>query len=558
MTQTILLGDLLKENGLITDRHIQYALQEQKVTGQKLGQVLTGIGIVSEYDLIHALGTQLSLEHIDLDKEDPDMAVLRRFNRATCLNLRLFPLRAESDAVVVVTSGLPDPSRDQACLRFTGKKPKYLLAEESKIVSAIYKYFFFLENPVEDILEREARILANDTTLTTSPDRFVEYLLLLAVKERASDIHIRPMEHGINIAFRVDGVLKSVRFYPPTLKRVLSTIKLGAGMDISEQRLPQDGRWSATLLHRKFDIRASSLVTPHGENLVLRLLPQERATISLRALSFLPEDLERLETAFQEPFGIILLTGPTGSGKSTTLVAGLSSLDLLGKNVLTVENPIEYIVPLARQTQINRAAGYDFADAMRYFLRHDPDIILIGEMRDELTAKTAITAATTGHLVLSTLHSNTALGAIPRLKGLGLDSLAIAESLIAVVSQRLVRTICPHCAESYRPSAGDLAYLGADAKELYRGRGCPVCGQTGYLGRTLLYEILPISNELRQLLEQDAPLHQLESTALHQGFATMFHIGVKKALAGLTNVQELQRVLGSTRYTPTVNAVRAR
>lgn len=552
MTQPpIRLGDLLKEKGLLSDRHIQYALQEQNVTGQKLGQVLTGIGIVSEFDLIHALSSQLRLDHVDLDKEPPDMALLRRFNRGTCLNLRLFPLRQVDDAVLMATSGLPDAAMEQACLRFTGKKPRFLLAEETKIVSSIYNYFFFLENPVEDILEREARTLANDTTLTTSPDRFVEYLLLLAIKERASDIHIRPMEHGINVAFRVDGVLKSVRFYPPTLKRVLSTIKLGAGMDISEQRLPQDGRWSVTLLHRKFDIRASSLVTPYGENLVLRLLPQERGTFSLRALGFLPEDLDRLALAFQEPFGIILLTGPTGSGKSTTLVAGLSSLDLLGKNVLTVENPIEYIVPLARQTQVNEAAGYDFANAMRYFLRHDPDIILIGEMRDELTAKTAITAATTGHLVLSTLHSNTALGAIPRLLGLGLDHLSMAESLVAVVSQRLARTLCAQCTEPYSPSEMELAYLGVQTDTLYQGKGCPACGQTGFHGRTLLYEILLITPELRQLLEENASLHALENLAISQGFTTMFHVGVKKALAGQTNVRELQRVLGSSRYAMT-------
>lgn len=555
MTQpTIRLGDLLKDKGLLSDRHIQYALQEQRVTGQKLGQVLTGIGIVSEFDLIHALSSQLGLDHIDLDKEAPDMALLRRFNRGTCLNLRLFPLRPEGNVVLVATSGLPDAAMEQACLRFTGKKPRFLLAEESKIVSSIYNYFFFLENPVEDILEREAKTLANDTTLTTSPDRFVEYLLLLAIKERTSDIHIRPMEHGINVAFRVDGVLKSVRFYPPSLKRVLSTIKLGAGMDISEQRLPQDGRWSATLLHRKFDIRVSSLVTPYGENLVLRLLPQERGSFSLRALGFLPEDLDRLAMAFQEPFGIILLTGPTGSGKSTTLVAGLSSLDLLGKNVLTVENPIEYIVPLARQTQVNEAAGYDFANAMRYFLRHDPDIILIGEMRDELTAKTAITAATTGHLVLSTLHSNTALGAIPRLKGLGLDNLSMAESLVAVVSQRLVRTICGQCQEAYTPSDAELIYLGANTTTLYRGKGCPACGQSGYRGRTLLYEILFITPEMRQLLEEDASLHALETLAVNQGFTTMFDIGVKKALAGDTTIDELQRVLGSSRYTSITSA----
>jgi type II secretory ATPase GspE/PulE/Tfp pilus assembly ATPase PilB-like protein len=550
MSQPVIrLGDLLKEKGLITDQHIHYALQEQRVTGQKLGQVLTGIGIVSEYDLIHALAEQLQLPHISLEHHKPDMALLQRFHRQTCLQLRMLPLHMEQDHVLVATSNLPGPEMEQACLRFCGARPQFVLTEESAVVAAIYNYFFFLENPVEEILEREARALTNDTTLTVSPDRFVEHLLLFAIKERTSDIHIRPMEHGINVAFRVDGVLRSVRFYPPTLRRVITAIKLMAGMDISEQRLPQDGRWSATLLQRKFDVRVSSVVTPYGENLVLRLLAQGRANLSLRGLGFLPQDIGTLERAFNEPFGVILLTGPTGSGKSTTLVAGLSSLDLLGKNVLTIENPIEYIVPLARQTQVNEAAGYDFANAMRYFLRHDPDIILIGEMRDELTAKTAITAATTGHLVLSTLHSNTALGAIPRLRGLGLDSLSLAESLVAVVSQRLVRTICPHCQEEYTPSEDEVRFLGVRPARLLRGRGCPACGISGYLGRTLVYEILMVTPEVRRLLEAEAPLAHIEATLREQGFRSMFQVGVEKTVAGRTTVEELMRVLGTTRYT---------
>ena len=548
MTQSIRIGNLLKDNGFIKQKHIAYALQEQKVTGDKLGEVLTRIGIVSEFDLIETLASQLKLKHLDLSKESPDLRLLKRFNRATCLSLKIFPLRLEGDQIVLVTSDLPEPHMDQACLRFTGKRPTYALAEESQVFLSIYNYFYFLENPVEEFLQREARALANDTTLTVSPDKFLEYLLLLGVKRRASDIHIRPMSHGINIAFRVDGVLRSEMFFPKALKRVMTTIKLMGGMDISEQRLPQDGRWSATLLNRNFDIRSSSIVTPFGENIVLRMLPQERVSFSLNSLGFMKEDLPGLERAFTEPFGIILLTGPTGSGKSTTLVAGLTSLDLLGKNVVTIENPIEYIVPLARQTQVNAAAGYDFANAMRYFLRHDPDVILIGEMRDELTAKTAITAATTGHLVLSTLHSNTALGAIPRLKGFGLDNLTLAESMVSVVSQRLVRTICPHCREKYPATDAEKKYLGVDVEILSRGKGCELCGNTGYLGRTLVYEILIVGREMRLLLEQDAPLQELEALAVEQGFRSMFQIGVKKALAGLTSVEELQRVLGTTRY----------
>jgi type II secretory ATPase GspE/PulE/Tfp pilus assembly ATPase PilB-like protein len=549
MAVPIRLGDLLKEQGLITDAHIRYALQAQKVTREKLGTVLTRIGIVSEYDLASTVAAQLDLEYVNLNTVQPDSAVLRHFNRNLCLSLRIFPIRATDDRrLLIATSELPDLNLEQAVLRASGMKPLFCMAEESKVVSSIYNVFYFMENPVESLLRRETSILARDTSLTVNPDNFIHYLLLLAVKLRGTDVHLRPMADGISIAFRVDGVLRNELFLPRQLQRVITAIKLVAGMDISEHRLPQDGRWTANLLERRYDIRASSVVTPFGENIVLRMLSQEKASFSLANLGFLDQDLEILERVFEEPFGIVLLTGPTGSGKSTTLMAGLMSLDLLGKNVLTVENPIEYLVPLARQTEVNETAGYSFSNAMRHLLRHDPDIILVGEMRDEQTARTALTAATTGHLVLSTLHANTALGAIPRLHALGMDNLTMAESLVCVVSQRLVRTVCPACGTGYTPSTEELHYLGSEASTLVRGGKCEACNHTGYQGRTLVYEILVLDKDLRDMLEQDARLSEMQKTALDKGFRTMFAVGVHKVLQGLTTVEELQRVLGRSRY----------
>ncbi len=554
MTAPIRLGDLLKEKGLIGEEHIRYALQAQKVTREKLGSVLTRLGLVSEYDLASAVAEQLKLKYINLSTVLPDNSILRRFNRNLCLTLRIFPVRSTGDKrLVTATCELPDQKLEQAVLRASGMRPLFFMAEESRVVSAIYNFFYFLENPVESLLQREVDTLARDSTMTVSPDNFIQYLLLLAVKKRSTDIHIRPMANGISLAFRVDGVLTNELFVPPQLMRAITAIKLAAGMDISEHRLPQDGRWTANLLERRFDIRASSVVTPFGENIVLRLLSQEKATFSLANLGFLDQDVAVLHRAFDEPFGIVLLTGPTGSGKSTTLVAGLMSLDLLGKNVLTIENPIEYLVPLARQTEVNEPAGYSFSNAMRYFLRHDPDVILIGEMRDEQTAKTALTAATTGHMVLSTLHSNTALGAIPRLRGLGLDNLTLAESLVCVVSQRLVRTICPNCTVEYKPSDEELTYLGVtpdqlEGGRLFKGGGCADCNHSGYQGRTLIYEILVLDKTLRDMLERDERIADISRAAVDRGFRSMFDIGVIKTLAGQTTVEELQRVLGRTRY----------
>jgi general secretion pathway protein E/type IV pilus assembly protein PilB len=546
---TIRIGDLLKEKQLITDEHITYALQVQKVTKQKLGSVLTSIGLVSEYDLAECLAGQLGLPHVDLNKELPDLDILKKFNRNTCQSQRIFPLYRKDNVLIVATSDLPDTRLEQTVLRTMGLKPSFVISEESKLISAIYNYFYFLTNPVENLIQRETETLRADASLTVSPDNFITLMLLLAIKKRATDVHIRPMLQGIGISFRVDGVLISQMVLDPSLSRIITAIKLMAGMDISEQRRPQDGRWSVNLLERRYDIRVSSIVTPFGENLVLRLLSQERVSFSLTELGFLHDDVQKIEKFFAEPYGLILLTGPTGSGKSTTLVAGLMTLDLLGKNVLTVENPIEYIVPLARQTQVNIAAGYDFADAMPSFLRHDPDVIMVGEMRDEKTARTAVIAATTGHLVLSTLHSNTSIGAIPRLRGLSLDNLMIAESLIAIVSQRLVRSICPHCAEKYVPSKEELAYLGTDVDTLYRGKGCEFCNNTGYFGRTLVYEALPMTPELRLALgKENTDIYNLERIAREDGFQSMFEVGVHKVLAGLTTVDELQRVLGLHRY----------
>jgi general secretion pathway protein E/type IV pilus assembly protein PilB len=548
VTVPIRIGDLLKEKGFISDQHIRYALQVQKVTKEKLGQVLTRTGLVSEYDLASTVSRQVGMAHVDLNRINPDFALLKRFNKAACLAQRVFPYAVKDGNVVAAVADIPDERTTQFVVRTTGMKPEYVMAEESRVIASIYNFFYFLDNPVEKLFQRETQIIAADASRTVSPDSLINYLLLLAVKHRATDIHLRPMAQGIAVAFRVDGVLANEAFLPPQLSRVTTAIKLQAGMDIAEQRLPQDGRWTANLLERRFDIRASTVITPFGENVVMRLLSQERASFSLAALGFLPEDVAAMKTVFEEPFGIVLLTGPTGSGKSTTLVAGLATLDLLGKNVLTVENPIEYVVPLARQTQVNEAAGYDFTNAMRHFLRHDPDVILIGEMRDTETAKTALTAATTGHLVLSTLHANTALGSIPRLQGLDMDTEMLAESLIAVVSQRLVRTICPHCAATFAPTQEEIDYLGEEVTELRRGTGCEECKHTGYMGRTLVYEVLVVDRDIRILLERSADLTAIEETLARKGFRTMFDVGVLKVKQGDTDVAELMRVLGRTRY----------
>jgi general secretion pathway protein E/type IV pilus assembly protein PilB len=542
------LGELLKEKDLIRNEHIKFALQEQKITKERLGEVLERLGFVTQYDVVTTLAEQEGIPYIDVDEVLSKEDVLKLFNKNLCLNNTFLPIRVLDGSIEVVSATVLDDKLGQLISRQTGLKPKIYLSEKRKIINAINKFYYFMENPVEKLIETEVNLLSQDVEMARGMDNLVKYILQLAVKMRATDIHIRPMERSVNIAFRVDGVLTSVLSLPTPLKRIISSIKMRAEMDIAEQRLPQDGRFSATILNNDFDFRVSTVVSPYGENIVLRILPMESAIMGMGQLGFFEEDIQKVANMFNEPFGIILLTGPTGSGKSTTLYAGIRSLDLLGKNVLTVEDPIEYSLPLLRQTQVNEKAGYNFANAIRYFLRHDPDVILVGEIRDSETAATAITASTTGHLVLSTLHTNNAVGAIPRLRDLGIRSFLIADSLIGVVSQRLIRRICNACKEEYKPSEWEKEYLrDPSITTLYRGKGCEICNGSGYFGRTLVYELMAIDKNMSLLIDKEVQLDQITEKAKEKGFVDIFDITVAKVKQGITTVEDAVRIMGHLR-----------
>lgn len=542
------LGELLKEKGLITEDHIKYALQEQKITRERLGELFERLGFVTEHDVVATLSEQSSVPHMDVDAVIPEAAVLKMFNKNLCLNNAFLPIRREDRTIEVALADLSDDSVAQRISRQTGLMPRLFIAEKKKIINAVNKFYYFLENPVERLIVNEINVLSQDAEMARGMDTLIKHMLHLAIKMRATDIHIRPTAKSINISFRVDGVMTSVLSLPPPLNRLVASIKMRADMDIAEQRLPQDGRFTATILNNSYDFRVSTIVSPQGENMVLRILPMESAIMGMAQLGFLPEHIHQVERIFHEPFGIILLTGPTGSGKSTTLYAGIRRLNLLEKNVLTVEEPIEYEIPLLRQTQVNEKAGYTFANAIRYFLRHDPDVILVGEIRDAETAATAVTASTTGHLVLSTLHANSALGAIPRLRDLGIRPFLIADSLIGVVSQRLVRKICVNCKTVYTPTEWEKTYLrNSEITELYKGEGCEVCNHSGYFGRTLVYELLTVDRELALMIEQEVDVHQLSAKSKENGHVDIFDITADKVLAGITTTEEALRTLGNIR-----------
>ncbi|MBW1680369.1 MAG: Flp pilus assembly complex ATPase component TadA [Deltaproteobacteria bacterium] len=543
------LGELLKSKGLISQDHIEFAIQEQKISGEKIGEILERLCFVTEYDVMTTLSEQEGIPYLDVDEVFPRESTLRLFNKNFCLANNFLPVAIKGQTIEVATSSVGDPKLGQMISRHTGLSPQFFLSERKKIINAIHKLYYFVEHPVEELIRKEISVLSKDREMARSMDNLIKHILHLAVKMRATDIHIRPLEFSTNVSFRVDGVLTSVLSLPTSMNRIIASLKMKADMDIAEQRLPQDGRFSETILNNIYDFRASTIVSPQGENLVLRILPMESAVMGMAQLGFFEEHIRLVEEMFNEPFGIILLTGPTGSGKSTTLYAGIRSLNLIQKNVITVEEPIEYDIPLLRQTQVNEKAGYTFANAVRYFLRHDPDVILVGEIRDSETAATAVSASTTGHLVLSTLHTNSAVGAIPRLRDLGVRPFLIADSLIGVVSQRLVRKICNGCREVYRPSEAEKRYLKDDTiDELHRGRGCDACNGSGYFGRTLVYELLTVDRDLARLIDREEDLSVIAEKAREGGgYVDIFDTTVAKVKQGVTSADEAMRVLGHIR-----------
>ncbi len=495
-----------------------------------------------------ALAEQSGIPYLDVDEVLPDNDILKMFNKKFCLNNTFFPIRRLKGAIAIAGCNVGDERLGQLISRQTGLKPKFYISERTKIVNAINKQYYFLENPVEKLVENEINVLSQDVEAARGMDNLIKHIFHLAVKMRATDIHFQSMAQSIDVSFRVDGVMRSALSLPISLNRIITSLKMRAEMDIAEQRLPQDGRFSTTILNNAYDFRVSTVVSPQGENMVLRVLPVQSAIMGMEQLGFFKKHVNIVEKMFKEPFGIILLTGPTGSGKSTTLYSGIRRLNLLEKNVITVEEPIEYDIPLLRQTQVNEKAGYTFANAIPCFLRHDPDVILVGEIRDAETAATAVTASTTGHLVLSTLHTNSAIGAIPRLRDLGVRPFLIADSLIGILSQRLVRKICNACKESYTPPQWEKAYLKSTSlDQLYKGAGCEVCDGSGYFGRTLVYELLTVNRGISQLIEQEAELGLISEKARESQFVEMFDVMSSKVKKGMTTTSEAVRILGTIR-----------
>ncbi|BAF70670.1 GspE/PulE family protein [Nitratiruptor sp. SB155-2] len=557
--QKIRLGDLLVKEGLITEEQLEQALKLQKEYGytKKLGQILLEEGYVTQKDLLKALSKQLHLEFVDLYGEKIDFEKLSRYPLNTLKAAKAIPFKEDDDYLYVATSDPLNYEALELLERTIAMKPiKLYLAFEDDI-EAIFHRLEILEK-TKEIVEEVKKELKSEGVKKAGEESAVERLIYLIIEDsihrRASDIHIEPDEKRSSVRVRVDGVLYETFVFDLEIYNALDTrIKLLGGMDISERRKPQDGRFSLTVGGKPFDFRLSSTPTIYGESLVMRILDREKVLLKLEELGFSPKNLDKFLDVIHEPYGIVLITGPTGSGKTTTLYAALNEIKSIHNKIMTVEDPVEYRLPLVQQVQVNEKAGLTFAVAVKSFLRQDPDVMLIGEIRDFETLNASAQAALTGHLVFATLHTNDAPGAIPRLVQMGLKPYMIADALIGIVAQRLVRKICPYCKAEYKPPLSLLKkieqYLPKDKEvHFYHGKGCAKCDFTGYFGRTMIAEILVVDDEIARLISEGATKFEILHYAMEQtDFEPMVQDGIKKALQGITTIEEVLRVAKENR-----------
>ena len=563
------LGDLLIESTLISAEQLDAAIVEQKKAGQMLGATLVSMGFVSERDILGVLQRQLGLRLVDLEETVADDAALATIKEEQAKKYLAIPLEIQGRKTLVVA--MADPLNVAALedLRFcSGLYIQPVLAAPSQILAAIERYYHIdtsMNEVIQSIISNEDDLLVNavaDNDETQAIDellkeaegrpivRLTNWLLHRAVESRASDIHIEPHQNELLVRLRVDGLLRVEQHLPKwTQGAIVSRIKVLANLDIAEKRAPQDGRLVAEIAGRRVDMRVSTLPLTNGEKVVMRVVDQNRANVALESLGMNDHDLSRLTRFLARPQGIILVTGPTGSGKSTLLYSALRSIQDETRNITTVEDPVEYQISGINQVQVDEKAKKTFAGALRAILRQDPDVIMIGEIRDKETAQIAFRASVTGHLVLSTVHTNDAAGAVTRLIDLGLEPFMVASSLVGVVSMRLVRTLCPKCREPYEVDAASLNRLSGaqDRREgevtLYRGQGCPNCTETGYTGRLGIFEVLEVTDSMRSLITRGAPDNEVRVAAIEGGMRPIGEDGLAKALAGTTTLDEVSRVV---------------
>ncbi len=542
------LGEILIEEGLITPEQLEEALRESKKTGEPIGQVLIDLGYITPSDLGRVLQKQFNLTYEDITRLKFDPSVKDIIPEDIIRKNRVIPLREENGYLIV---GIVPPFDSEIIDRIsllTGKKVRPVIITESEYRSILEQVYDITERAKEVIKKlaeasgqselpeiSSPHIDISDVMEEASVETVVNTLIVDAVQDRATDIHLEPTRQSYRVRFRVDGVLLDKMELPRWLaEQVITRIKVMADMDIAEKRRPQDGHFAAKVSGKEFDFRVATAGTVHGEMLVIRLLDKKNIFMDVGRLGLLPAQEKVFYQLISVPYGMVLVTGPTGSGKTTTLYAALSVLNTPEKEIITIEDPVEYELKGINQINVNIKAGITFASVLRAILRLDPDIILVGEIRDEETAKLAVQAALTGHLVLTTMHTNDAPSAVIRLLEMGIDKDLIAASVVGIVAQRLVRRLCPNC-KARNPDP--------DSLNVFIPVGCPACNHTGYSGRTGIFEIMPVTPEIQKAILERATLEEIRSIAKSQGMVEMWEAGLEKVKAGITTVEELKRVI---------------
>ncbi len=559
------LGTLLVENRVVSERQLEKALQRQRERGGLLGDILIEMGFASEREVISALARQLNIEHISAEEVTHiDGELLKLIPARVARQYMVVPLSAHDNAIDVAMANPFDILAIDDLRALTKSRINTAIISRDGARILIEKFYTTsareesLEDVLRDVSETHVELKRDtvedrDVALERLKEqseaapivRLVDYIIANAINERASDIHVEPQEKRINIRYRIDGILHDIISPAKELQMaIVSRIKIMANLDIAERRLPQDGRFTIRIRHREVDLRVSTLPTIFGEKVVMRLLEKGALSLHLEKLGFDDQALEVFKRHITRPHGMILLTGPTGSGKTTTLYSGLSAIKSSEINIVTVEDPVEYQIAGVYQVQANPKIGLTFATGLRHILRQDPDIIMIGEIRDLETAEMGIRSALTGHLVFSTLHTNDSAGTITRLVNMGIEPFLVASSLNLSAAQRLVRRICPECKESYRPNKVALASLGLPKSNdmmFHRGKGCSMCRGTGYFGRLALCEMLEMKQAIRNLVLSGADGDTIRQTAIELGMVTLRQNGIQKVVDGVTTIEEVMR-----------------
>jgi len=545
------LGEMLIEENLITAEQLDKALELQRRQGGKLSEVLVKQGLVKADELAAVLSVQLNVPLIDLKRHQVQPEALRLIPEDMARKHTLIPLDVVGDSLIVVMADPEDIHTIEDIKAQSRMRVEVALGISSDIEQAInlsYRSSGEIDKQVSQFAPpaEEAAEVTSELIARTPIAQSLDLLIAQAVRDRASDVHLEPQEDRLRIRYRIDGILHDMFSLPLTGRAPLvSRVKILAGMNIAEKRRPQDGQFSIEVEDRDIDIRAASMETACGERVTLRILDKSLSLFTLPELGFLADALKKYRAMLNSPFGMILVGGPTGSGKTTTLYASINQLDANERNILTVEDPIEYRFMGINQTQVNPKAGITFAGGLRAILRHDPDVILVGEIRDKDTALTAVQAALTGHLVLSSIHANDAVSVLFRLRDLGAEPYLISSTLVGIVAQRMVRRICTHCRAPSQPSIEEQIAYEEEMKEqpttFYSGAGCNLCANTGYRGRTGLFELLVMSEEIRRMLLSNVSAGDIRAEALKEGMVTMKRDGMLKVKEGITSVSEVLR-----------------